>query len=112
MDLGHIIGEDRLVMLDCLSCTASSHLQPSNSYFTSTVSSYFALPSFLKDSSSHVPYKIHSCYCYACISLIHVAEHQHITSEPARTVSLLFYLFIKGTPETTNNSSSFRYCAP
>ncbi|PTD05743.1 hypothetical protein HYE67_003504 [Fusarium culmorum] len=79
---------------------------------TSTVSSYFALPSFLKDSSSHVPYKIHSCYCYACISLIHVAEHQHITSEPARTVSLLFYLFIKGTPETTNNSSSFRYCAP
>lgn len=32
MDLGHIIGEDRLVMLDCPSCNASSHLQPSNSY--------------------------------------------------------------------------------
>ncbi|CEI68895.1 unnamed protein product [Fusarium venenatum] len=99
MVLSHIIGEDRLAMLDCPPYTASSHLQPSNSYFQ-----------FLKDSSSHVSYKIHSCY--ACISVIHVAEHRHITSEPARTISLLFYLSIEGTPETTNKSSSFRYCTP
>jgi hypothetical protein len=37
--------------------------------------------------------------------LIHVAEHQHIPSEPARTVSLLFYISINQSKRVVQEST-------